>query len=194
MQLFSPAIKALIESGKAEAFFFMKILYGNGTLYRASTTHHTSFTMGGVNYISDDYIVSVDPPRTSTTVDREQYKVTLADPYFTTAISAETGLIGRKMEARIGFLSATTNLPLTDPADSIVVYKGRIDGLAATISAAEVGEASFVMSFASPMVSLDMRKGLYFSRDTMRSRNPADSSADMIYTGSGSLIMKWGKL
>ena len=40
---------------------------------------------------------------------------------------------------------------------------------------------------------LDMKKGLYLSKDKVRGRNPDDSSCDRVYDGSGATL-KWGKL
>lgn len=194
MLLFSTKVRQIIADGKGRVFFFLHITNGDGSLFRASTTHHSPFTMAnGITYLADDYIIGVDAPQLTTTVDREQYKITLADPDFSNAAAAESGLIGKKLEARLGFIDPDTGLPLSAMEDSFVVYKGRIDGMGATINTEEIGESTFVMSCASPMVSLDMKKGVYLSRDFVRSRNAADASCDKIYNGSGALVLKWGK-
>jgi len=196
MILFSSKVRQIIALGKAEAFFFLHILNGDGSLYRASTTFYNSFTAGNnVSYISDDFIVSVDPPQMTTTVDREQYKITVADPDFLNAIEAEYGMIGKLVEIRLGFVDPDTGLPLvSDMNDTLVVYRGQIDGPSAAIDTNELGDSSFVIACASPMISLDMSKGIFLSREYIRARDSNDGSCDAIYTGSGSLTYKWGRI
>jgi len=194
MLTFSPKVVSIIASGKGEAFYLLHILNGNGSLYRASTTHFNSMTMAnGITYAADDFIVNVDPPKLDTTVDREQYKITLADANFRTAADAENGMVGKRVEARIGFIDPDNGLPLTTMADTLCVYRGRLDGISATIETSEFGESTFVISCGSPMMSLDMKKGVYLSRDFVRSKYPTDSCCDKVYTGSGQIIFKWGK-
>jgi len=194
MITFSSKIKAIIAANKAETFVYLSIKNGDGSLFRAATTHHSSFTADdNLLYVSDDFIVGIDPPQQSSSVDREQYKLTLADPTFRTAAAAENGLVGKKVEVRLGFVDPDTGLPLANVTDSLVIYKGKVDGLIGTAETEEAGDLNFVMSCASPMVSLDQSKGLYLSRDQVRARNPNDSSCDEIYTGSGSITIKWGR-
>jgi len=194
MITFSPKVKAIIASGRAEGFYFFHILEQNGSVVRASTTHWASFiASNGVTYDADDYIVSVDPPQLSTTVDRENYKIALADPDFYEAAKAENGMVGKRFEARFGFLDLETGLPLANLGDSLIVYKGKIDGMSASITLEEAGESLTTISCASPVMSLDMHKGIYLSRDNVRARNPKDACCDDIYTGSGSLTFKWGR-
>jgi len=195
MITFSPTVRQIIADGKAEVFFFVFVKNGDGSLFRASTTHHTSFKAGdNINYVADDFIISADPPQQSSTVDREQYKLTLADPEFTTAAEAENGLVGKKVEVRLGFINPDNGKPLVqDMADTFIVYKGKVDGLSSSFDTVETGELLFVMSCASPMVSLDQSRGVYLSRDEIRSRTPTDSCCDKIYTGSSALTIKWGR-
>jgi len=194
MLLFSPRVRQLIADGRARVFYTLHLLNADGTVFRASTTHFSSVKLGNdITYVADDFIVSVDPPKISSNVDREQYRVTLADPDFQSAADAENGLVGKKMEARLGFLDPDTGLPLTDLADTFVVYKGRVDGMTSTISTDEVGESLFDMTGASPMVSLDMSKGIFLSRDSIRARDKEDACCDKIYNGSSSLVLKWGR-
>jgi len=194
MLLFSPRVRQLIADGRARAFFCLHLLNADLSVYRASTTHYNTVKLGNdITYAADDFIVSVDPPKISSNVDREQYRVTLADPEFQGAADAENGLVGKRMEVRLCFLDPDTNLPLTDIEDTFIVYKGRVDGMTSNVSTEEVGESLFDMTGASPMVSLDMSKGTYLSRDVMRARDPEDSSCDKIYNGSGALVLKWGR-
>jgi len=194
MILFSPTIQALIASGNAQAFYLLLIQNEDLSIYKASTTLFTEVTMSnGITYESDDYIVSVDPPKLDTVVDREQYKLTLADPNFLSGEDAENGLMGKFMECRFGFFNKSTGEIYTDLADTFMVYGGRVDGGAFSIDTNEIGDSTFTIAGSSPMAALEMRKGIYLSRDYIRNKNPKDSCCDQIHEGSGSLVLKWGR-
>jgi hypothetical protein len=191
---FSANIMSEVNAGNVETFYLLSIRNGDGSLERASTTHAIAITMGdGVTYLANDQIVAADPPKLSTTVDREQYRVTLADPSFENAEAADSGMVGKTLETRIGFVNSTTGLPYTAMADTFIIYKGRIDGAALTVKTAELGESNLDITCASPMAVLDMKKPLYLSKDFIRGRQASDSSCDQVYEGSGSLVLKWGK-
>jgi hypothetical protein len=194
MLTFSAKVTSIIASGKGEVFLFVHFLNGNGTLYRASTTHFNSFTASNnVTYLADDFIVAIDNPQISTVVDREQYKLTVADYNFFSEAEAKNGMVGMKVEVRLGFIDPDTGQPLTNVADSLVVYKGKIDSVGATINTEERGDSIFVISCASPMLALDMKKPIFLSKDYIRSQNPIDSCCDSIYKGSSGITLKWGK-
>lgn len=194
MITFSGTVSQIIADGKGEVFFFMHLKNGDNSLFRASTSHHSDFTpSNGILYEADGLIVAADPPQQSSTVDREQYKLTLADINFKIPAVAENGLVGKVLEVRLGFLDPLTGLPLPDLEDSLVVYKGKVDGLLGNANTEEVGELLFTLSGAAPLISLDMSRGIYLSKDFIRARNPADGSCDDVYTGSQALMLKWGR-
>jgi hypothetical protein len=194
MITFSPLVASWIKTNKAECLFFVKIVDGSGTVFRASTTHYSDFTFqDNVTYKADDFIISADPPQQSSTVDREQYKLTVQDDTFGLQAEAENGLVGMDMTVYLGFVNPDTGLVQATFADTFILYQGIIDGCSGTLSTEAVGEAVYVISGASPMVSLEQSRGFYLSRDNVRHRNAKDASFDSIYTGSGSLILKWGR-
>jgi hypothetical protein len=171
----------------------------------------------GFLYPSDDSLVALDPPQATTNVDREQYQVSIADPSFSllhdesftnmndTDINSHQNyfskrFIGRSMETRIGFIETRPNIvdspeghPLVNINDTIIVYRGRIDGVACSIDTGAIGSLLINISGSSPMRNLDLKKSVYLSRDFMRKRDPKDSSCDQVYGGSGKMILKWGR-
>jgi hypothetical protein len=147
-----------------------------------------------ITYEADGYILTVDPPRMNTTVDREQYKITMADPEFVLAADADNGMVGKLVEVRLCFVDPDTGLPLTALEDSLVVYKGKLDGVSLSVDTADIGESVIEYSCASPLVSLEQKNGYYMSREFMRGINPTDSCCDAIYEGAGSLTFKWGRI
>lgn len=194
MRQLSANVVAALTGADLETFYTIRIADKNDTVVFTSTTHHSNVTLSnGHLFEANGLIVSVDPPQLSTTVDREQYKVGIADPAFLQGSMAENGLIGKKLEVRIGFIDPTTGLPYTNVNDTFLVYKGRIDGTAYKVSTQEYGESVLMITGTSPILSLDMKKGIFLSRDAVRQRNVNDSSCDQLYEGSGSVVLKWGR-
>jgi len=194
MIVFSPKISQIIAVGQSESFFCFHLANKDGSIFRASTTFFNDVTLeNGVRYFADDLIVSLDPPRLDSTVDREQYRITCSDPNYDLAAAAEVGLVGKLAEVRLCFIDTTTGLPATALADTLVVYRGKIDQLSSVIETEESGESLFNIVCASPMLSLMAKNGLYLSRDFVRSRVPLDSCCDQIYEGSAAPALKWGR-
>jgi hypothetical protein len=143
-------------------------------------------------------LVSADPPQQSTTVDREQYKVSLADPEFLLGDIAEANLVGKRLFVHLAIIDPTTGLPLLGQdnegvADAFNIYTGSIDGGAYDIDTRELGESLFQVTGVSPILSLEMKSGIYLSKDAVRQRNPNDSCCDSLYDGSAAVVLKWGK-
>lgn len=194
MILFSATIANLINSGQAEVCFALVIRNGDDSIFLTSTTHFEGFTLdNGVSYVADDFIVRADPPQQSSNVDREAYKLTVTDPTFFLSAVGENGMVGKKIELSLCFLNPATGKIYTGVADRLCIYKGRIEGLEGEINTESIGSQEFVISCASPNISLEQSRGVYTSRDVMRGRNPADGCCDKIYTGSSPAVSKWGK-
>jgi hypothetical protein len=195
MRKLSSNITALMQSGEtAETIYLIRITDKIGTLVYADTTHTSDVTLSnGFVYPANGNLVSADPPQQSTTVDREQYKIVIADPEMLLGALAESNFVGKRLEVRIGFLNPNTGLPYTTVDDTFIIYAGSVDSASYKVSTEEYGESLFQVSGVSPIVSLDMKRGLYLSKDAVRQRNPQDSCCDQIYEGSGTSVLKWGK-
>ena len=195
MITFSANIQSVMASGNGEAFYLLAIREGDGTLLRATTTHFEDILMGnGINYEADDYLQSVDAPHISSNVDREQFKIALVDPSFMNGSDAEKGFIGKRLELIEGFINPVTGKPFTDMVDTFTLYKGQIDSSGFKITTIDIGESIFAISGASPMAALEMARNGLLTKEETRARNPNDSSMDLIYEGSGTIALKWGKV
>lgn len=160
----------------------------------ASTTHYMDVTLpNGVTYISDGLILSMDSPSLSSSVDRTQYKVVLADPNLGDMSAYQSGLVGCELETRLCFVDQETGQPYLATEDSFIVYKGMVDGVSYEIDTKELGEVRVTITGSSPIANLDQKRSIYLSRDSIRKRNSADSCCDQIYQGSGALVLKWGR-
>jgi hypothetical protein len=190
----SANLAALINANNITFFNTLKIFDKAGVVLRAITTHNSDITLfDGVTYVADGTIISLDPPTLNTTVDREQYKIQLADPNFAEGVALEAGLIAKFCEVRLCFLNPSSGLPYTSEVDTFIVYAGRIDETNYIIKTEELGESVLQLVCASPVADLEHKKGIFLSRDFVRNRYLDDACCDSIYEGSGSLAAKWGK-
>jgi hypothetical protein len=184
---FSNNIKTLLQNPVIDAFYMVRI---NTYL---TTSHVTNITVDGNTYLSDGRLLSVDPPKLSSSVDRELYKVTLADPDYSIGGTMQTGIVGKTFEVRLGFVDPITSQPYTALSDTVLIYKGFVDSIAYNIETNQQGEVALLVTGASPMANLDVTKTFYTSRDFIRSISPTDSCFDQVYEGSGTVNLKWGK-
>jgi hypothetical protein len=194
MRQLSSNIVNLIANETVNAFYMVLIRhYNDGFINFNTTSHFANVTLSnGITYLADGKLKSADPPQLTTTVDREQYKVLLSDPSFTEGGNIGQGLVGKIMEVRIGFLNPLTGTPFTNIADTFVSYKGRVNSASYLVDTDE-GTVDLEVTGVSPLISLEMVKGFYTSRDFVRQQDVTDSSFDSVYEGSGGTVLKWGK-
>jgi hypothetical protein len=188
---FSSTVVQILSNPTIEGFYLVDIQSG---LYRTTSYFRDITLSNGVTYPNDGKLLAVDPPQLSSVVDREIYKISFADPDFTNGPAADYGLVGKTVEVRLGFVNQTTKLPELDISNTILIYSGTVDGTGYSINTAEIGSSVLNVTCSSPMGDLDFRRPLYTTKDSMRSRDPADTSCDQIYEGSGQLQLKWGKV
>ncbi len=189
-----------------EVFVLIEILAATPILL---TTLSYSITMSGPGYttrtyVSEGPIFSIDAPRMSTIVDREAYKVQLADTDGSLRALFDAGVVGVPVTVRLGFVN--NGPPLTDSAgntigtgmafadyrDTLTIYSGAIDN---TGIIANFNESSKIATIecSSPVASLDMKNSFFTSKDSMRNRHPGDSSFDLVHQTSGAAMLLWGK-
>jgi hypothetical protein len=194
MRQLSSNIQTLIANETVQAFYMVLIRhYDDGFIHFNTTSCYCDVTLSnGISYVSDGKLKSADPPQINTNVDREQYKVILSDPAFDEGANVGNGLVGKIMEVRVGFINPATGLPFTNIEDTFVTYKGRVDRTSYLVDT-EDGNVDLEIIGVSPLISLDMVKGYYTSRDNVRAQDSTDSSFDSVYEGSGAITVRWGK-
>jgi hypothetical protein len=144
-------------------------------------------------YYNDGRLIQIDSPRLSSTVDRELFKISFADPTFTFGASVDSGLIGKMVDVKVAFVNQSTQLPELDTSNLLTVYRGKIDSTEYSVNTGVNGEVVLNVSCSSPMNDLDMSKPFYTTKDATFGRDSSDTSFDQIYEGSGVLNLKWGK-
>lgn len=193
MITFSSNILNLIIANEIDFFALVKIVDEDNVNWKTVTSHHAIVILSDSTvYTADGTLLGLSPPQTSTNVNREQFKIQFADPAFLQTGAADFGLIGHRVTVRLGFLDIN-GVPYTNILDTALIYSGKVDSTSYLIKTEERGDSILQIVCSSPMSDLDLKKYIFLSRDFIRGRNQNDSSCDMIYGGSGTLQLKWGK-
>lgn len=198
----SANVHAALSKEIVDAFYMFRVINYDGSILYSTTNcfmniqlqNDSGQAITGYSYSADATLLSVDPPQMNTNVDREQYKVSLADPSLAKLTDVRSNLVGKILESRLGFINTTTGAPYLNIADCPIVYKGRIDGASYLIKTNEIGENILQLTGSSPMRNLDLKNSIFLSKDFIRKLSPDDSSCDQIYEGSGTITLKWGKI
>jgi hypothetical protein len=199
---FSSTVQGYLSGGTIEAFYLLRILNSNGSKIYSSNSCFCDITLtsSGVSlgsdylYSSNSSLKSVDLPQLSTSVDREQYKISIiTNPTNPQMDLSTTNLIGKTLETRIGFINTSTGIPDMAIENTIIVYRGRIESAGYTYESSDIGESTLQLSGSSPIVNLDQKNGLYLSRDSIKHLNANDTCCDQIYESSSAITLKWGK-
>jgi len=185
---FSNTIANLLQQPSIEAIHLVKI-----STYLSCNYFRNLTLSNGDTYLADGNLLGVDAPQAISVVSKETYNIAFADPEMIYGGFAEEGLLGRVIEVRLCFIDPSTNLPLLDLADTILMYKGHISGTSYKVSTAVLGSSVFHVEASGPMSDLDKTKNFYTSKFFIQSLNPNDNCFDQVYEGSGAVNMRWGK-
>ena len=182
-------LKALVSLPTIETFYLVRV----ADMY--TTSYFDDVTLSnGQTYLAGDYLKAVDPPRLSSSVDRQQYTIVLSDVESYVGQFAESGLVGRPAEVRVGFVDQATQQPELILENTLVLYRGRVDGTGYRSGTGEIGTNDFIVKCTSPMGNLDATKAYYTSKDFIQSIDPTDTAYDQLYEGAGKINLKWGRV
>ena len=184
---FSSNVQSALTGPSSAAFYLMKF----GDVYK--TSYFRDLTIGGISYISDGSIVHIEPPQLTSTVDRQPFKITIADTMFEYGPVSEQGLLGTPVEIRIGFEDPSTKQPFLSEGDTLLVYKGKIDGTGYTVNTAQYGSSVFVVTCTTPMSDLDLTRAYYVTQDHLDKNYAEDTAYEQLFEGSGQINIKWGR-
>jgi len=187
MRILSPTVESILDSGNIKFFYLIDLYFTN--TYRF-TSYTSDIYFKNNNYVSDGGLFEIDSPKVSSAIDREAYRVVIADLSNQMLAEMRANIVGKDILVRAGFINPSTNQPLLSQADVITVYKGFVDK-PEIINDWDTKIAS--IEGTSPMADLDMINSFITSRDSMHQRNSNDSSFDEIYDSS-ELNLKWGKV
>lgn len=209
MKKFSPISTALISSGVYSSYHIVALALPSQTL-RFTTTPY-DLVVGGVTYLADNQLRSMDQPRLSDAVDRELFKLSFVDHQFTfgplaaqmlkSRVSVYGGLFNTTGEVLVD--SSSQNIqpgkPINNLADMFCLYRGFADSVGYTIS--EEDGAIFHIDCAAPVANLDALRSFYTTQDSLRQRVSVadwtaapDTAFDNIAIGGNTKEILWGKI
>ena len=184
---FSPRLKALLSQNLLSTFVCIQV----ETL--RLTTFYRDLVLEDGLYMSTNIIDKTDRLQLNSIMDRDLYKIYFVDSAMTLASKFDSGLNGAAIQVLAGCVDQTTNLPVTDRADMMLIYKGIVESYSYTVNTDVRGSAQAVITCSNLMASLDDAQPFYTSKDYINNINPGDTCFDQIYNGSGKIMLKWGK-
>ncbi|MDB4378635.1 DUF2163 domain-containing protein [bacterium] len=186
MRKFSNVVKTVLASDSIEFFFLIKLEFTQ-TYYL--TSYSSDIDFDGNTYSANGGLYEYDSPKMSSVVDRESYRVVIADLSNIMLNEYLSNVVGKPMTVYAGFIDSN-GYPITNPSDVIMVYKGFVDK--PTIQN-DFEKKLAILEGTSPMSDLDAVNTFYVSRDGMDQKNLSDTSFDDMYQDI-EIKYKWGKV
>lgn len=186
MRQFSSSVQQVLDSNNIKFFFLIKLEFSQ-TYYM--TSYHSNIEFNNNVYLADGGLFEYDSPKQSSVVDRESYKIVLADISNTMVQEFKDNVVGKNITVYAGFLDEN-NMPLLNPSDIVMVYKGYVDSPAINNN---WETKTAVLEGTSPMSDLDAVNPFYTSKDGMDQRDTTDTSFDDMFQ-DGEIKLKWGKI
>jgi len=186
MRSFSEKFQEIIDSNTIKYIFLIRLGF-NSTYYLSS--YHSNVIYDGNTYVADGGLFEFDSPKFSSVVDRESYKIVIADLTNQMASEFRYNVVGKSIEVKVALIDANGS-PLLNNEDVLSVYKGFVDKPSV--------ETDFEGKFAtlegtSPMSDLDMVRSFITSKAGMDQKSSTDTSFDEIFKNN-EISIKWGKI
>jgi hypothetical protein len=179
-------LSAIIQSENLDYFILSEFNFGSSYYY---TSLPFDVNWNGNTYSADNGLMGFEPPRYSTTVDREAYKITLDAIDQTLVNEVEAGIVHKPVTVRIGFM--VNGVPQLGINDTIHSYSGTVSAPSIEIND---DEKKLILECSAPLSDLDATSTLYTTKDGISNIDPTDTSFDQILEGSDEIKLKWGKL
>jgi hypothetical protein len=186
MRQFSSAVQQVINSDFVKFAFLIKLEFVQNYYF---TSYHRDLDFDGNTYLADGGLYEFDPPKFSSVVDRESYKVVISEMLDTMSAEFKANVIGKPISVFVSLLD-TNGDPLLGTDDVLSVYKGFVDKPTITN---DFEQKLAVIEGTSPMSDLDMVRSLITSKNGMDQRSSSDTSFDAIFKNK-SVSVKWGKI
>lgn len=168
------------------SWIFLVDAFGN-----KMTSYPRDLNFLGENYRSDGSLVSVDMPRQTSIVDRQAFEIVFSDNFYDFATVAGSNLVGQLVSVWLSFEDPETGLPVLNPEDVILIYRGRVSAPSNKLIIDE-GHV-FTLECTSPMADLDRVRTQYASQDYNDTHYPGDTSYVQLFRDSGPVALRWGK-
>lgn len=185
MRTFSANVQNLLDQDVVEFYFLIKIMLSTPQYY---TNYPSDITFDTNTYLANGAVFETDPPKFSTVVDREGYRIVINDVNDIYKGEFESGVVGADIEVRVFFTDAS-GTPQLNTDDVIFVYKGYVDAPAIKT---DWDTKTIVLEGSSPMADLDKINSFWTTRSSMDAVNVSDTSFDRVFDGN-EVVLKWGK-
>ena len=186
MRTISAATQAVLDSDNVKIIFLMELQFSS--TYRF-TSYHSDLVYDGNTYIADGGMFEFDSPKFSSVVDRESYKIVIADQAALMLSEFRVNVIGKPINVKVALLDVNGN-PMLDVDDVLSVYNGFVDS--PSISN-DFEQKLAIIEGTSPMSDLDMVRSFITSKAGMDQHSSIDTSFDEIYDNKQTTV-KWGKV
>lgn len=188
MRQFPTSIQTILNSDIIKYAFLIKLEFNN-TYYL--TSFNRNITYGGNTYIADGGLYEYDSPKFSSIVDRESYKIIIADILDQMVEEFRINVVGKPITVKVALLNSSEE-PLLGSGEVLDVYSGTVDSPSIDNS---FEEKLAILEGTSPMSDLDMTRSFLTSKDSMSQNrgNEQDTSFDEVYKNS-QVTLKWGKI
>jgi hypothetical protein len=176
------SILTALTADLAMPYLILQMEFTGGTVRLTNLPY--DIVVGGNTYVADGGLAQLDPPKLTSVLDREVYRIRLVD--FDNAYKAhfENNALGTLVTVSMGIEGNTS--------DFDILYKGRIDGMTIETSPAE-GTKDAIIECASPFAALDRTNNRMTDKDTQRNIDATDSCMDAVYAAAKAVEIRWGK-
>jgi len=186
MRTISSAAQAVLDSDNVKVAFLMELQF-NST-YRF-TSYHSDLTYDGNTYLADGGMFEFDPPSFSSTVDRESYRIVIADQADAMAAEFRLNVIGKPISVKVALLG-TDDRPMLGTADVLSIYNGFVDSPSLSN---DFEQKLAIIEGTSPMADLDLVRSFITSKAGMDQYSSVDTSFDEIFDNKFTTV-RWGKV
>ena len=156
---------------------------------RRYTSYNQDITFNSNNYVSDGGLLGLAAPRASTVLDKQTYTLQLADGDQTIqTLLTTTSLVGSPITITM-IVVGSNGQPMLNSSDSIIAYKGRVDGTSISFDEQKVIE----LSCSSPFADFDLVQDRIAQSDFQNQFSTTDTAFDEIFNGASEVDLAWGK-
>lgn len=186
MRTFSSAVQTVLNSDTIKFVYLIQL--GFTSTYRF-TSHSSDISYLGNTYTADGGLYEFDTPKFSSVIDREAYRVVIADLLDEMSYEFKVNVVGKPVAVKVALIDSN-GAPMLGTDDVISVYNGFVDSPKITN---DFEQKLAVVECTSPMSDLDTVNTMYTSKDGMDQVSSTDTSFDEIFDNK-KISLNWGKV
>lgn len=204
MRALSANASAMLSRDHIQSFLAVNIVTIAETFKFTSAPYDIDIPTLGI-FSANSGLYSAEPPRLTSAVDRESYKINIVDPTLEFRSVLEDTLTGSPVTVYGGFFNTSSGtlsgIPAGSPfltmyseleGDLFVAYKGVID-THSLVTNVDNGTVIITLECSSPVACLSLVRSFYTSKESLRERDLNDTAFDQSYAGSKQVQYVWGK-